>query len=185
MSPDKIRLDQFCTLRFSFIGPPQLLLFFFFSPMDLRSIRHETLSELLVGPDGTSKHDIVISMEDGPDLLLALAPDDLPHDIVNHVLQSIAIKLVHEPECPSADVNESREPTHLTSQHPEHRALDKKKNPASGLQADPNQTRKKTTAKGVNPEHDVSAMASAHPPLRVARDHLSHFFSPVVDWGKH
>ena len=103
----------------------------FFSPMDLRSTRHEILSQLLVGPDATSKHGIVISMEDGPDLSLALALDDLLHDIVIHVLQSIAIKLIHEPERQSADVNESRQPTHLTSQHPEHRALHKKKNPAS------------------------------------------------------
>ena len=153
---------------FSFIDT-QLPLFF--SPMDLRSTRHEILSQLLVGPDATSKHGIVISMEDGPDLSLALALDDLLHDIVIHVLQYIAIKLVHEPERQSADVNESREPTHLTSQHPEHRAFSKR-----GLQAYPNQTRKKNHRKWVSPEHDVSAMASAHPPLRVARDHLSDFF---------
>ena len=152
--------------------------------MDLRSIRHETLSQLLVGPDATSKHGIVISMEDGPDLSPALAPDDPLHDIVIHVLQSIAIKLVHEPERHSADVNESREPTHLTSQHPEHRALHKKKNPASDLQADPNQTKKKKHRKEVSPENDVSSMASAHPPLRVARATIFlHFFSAVVDWG--
>jgi len=116
--------------------------------MDLQSTRHEILSQLLVSPDATSKQGIVISMEDGPNLSLALAPEDLLHDIVIHVLQSIAIKLVHEPERQSADVNESREPTHLTSQHPEHRPLHKEKNTASGLQVNPNQTRKKPPQMG-------------------------------------
>lgn len=152
--------------------------------MDLQSTRHEILSQLLVSPDATSKQGIVISMEDGPNLSLALALEDLLHDIVIHVLQSIAIKLVHEPERQSADVNESREPTHLTSQHPANTALSTRKKSCKRLASLSKSDKKKTHRKWVSPEHDVRVpWRQPTPHLEWRATILLIFFKkkPVVD----